>query len=114
MKFTQNCHDASYNPCGVGTLYWQPANGTRSGAGTILSGVAYTESNLSCTNTATCGKYFATFATYDARTGTSITGTGTSTTTPTTTTKPGDFGPIGHPAQNIVVVDLPDGDGESR
>ncbi|MBL0217474.1 MAG: VCBS repeat-containing protein [Myxococcales bacterium] len=108
---TQNCHDASYNPCGVGTLCTgQPANGTCSGAGTTGSGVAFTESNLSCTNTATCGKYFATFATYDARTGTSVTGTGTTTTTPTTT-KPGDFGPIGHSAQNIVVVDF-DGDGD--
>ena len=109
---TKNCHDASYNPCGIGSLCTgQATNGACSGGALITgSGTAYTESQLSCTNTATCTKYFATFATYDARTGAAVTGTSTTTSTPQTS-YPGDFGPIGHSAQNMFPIDI-DGDGD--
>ncbi len=109
---TKNCHDASYNPCGIGTLCTgQAANGACTGGTAITgSGAAYTESQLSCTNTATCTKYFATFATYDPRTGAATSVQGNTTSTPVTT-RPGDFGPIGHSAQNMFPVDI-DGDGD--
>lgn len=109
---TKNCHDASYNPCGIGTLCTgQAANGACTGGTAITgSGTPFTEGQLSCTNTATCTKYFATFATYDPRTGTATSVQGDTTSTPVTT-KPGDFGPIGHSAQNMFPIDI-DGDGD--
>ncbi len=109
---TQNCHDVSYNPCGAGSLCTgQATNGACSGGAVITgSGTPYTESQLSCTTTASCTKYFATFATYDPRTGTAIAVNGNTTSTPITS-KPGDFGPIGHSAQNMVPIDI-DGDGD--
>ena len=109
---TKNCHDAAYKPCGVGSLCTgQATNGACSGGAAITgSGTAYTETQLSCTATNSCTKYFATFATYDPRTGAAVIGNGTTTSTPQTSF-PGDFGPIGHSAQNMFTVDF-DGDGD--
>jgi hypothetical protein len=109
---TKNCHDATFNPCGIGSLCTgQATNGACTGGTAITgNGTPYAESQLSCTATNSCTKYFATFATYDARTGAVVTGTGTTTSTPQTSF-PGDFGPIGHSAQNIFPIDF-DGDGD--
>jgi hypothetical protein len=108
---TKNCRDTQWHPCGVGSLCTgQPANGACSGSGVAGSGTAFLETDLSCTNTATCTKYFASFATYDARTGAAVSNAGTTSSIPTTTA-PGNFGPIGHSAQNIVVADM-DNDGD--
>ena len=109
---TRNCHDVSYNPCGAGTLCTgQATNGACTGGAAITgSGTPFSESQLSCTTTASCTKYFATFATYDPRTGLAVSGNGNTSSTPYTQ-KPGDFGPIGHSAQNMFPIDI-DGDGD--
>lgn len=109
---TKNCHDASYNACGIGSLCTgQAANGACTGGTAITgNGTPYLETQLSCTNTLTCANYFATFATYDPRTGGAISVAGNTTSTPVTS-KPGDFGPIGHSAQNMFPIDI-DSDGD--
>lgn len=114
---TQNCRDAGNQPRGAGMLAaGQPTNGACSGAG-LTSGVPFAESSLSCTtsNPASCTRFFATFASYDLRTGAAVaarpTDTGSAASTAPTTTKPGDFGPIGHSASNMQTLDW-DGDGD--
>jgi len=108
---TQNCRNTKYEPCGAGMLCTgQPSNGACSGSGVAGSGTPWLETELSCTNTNSCTKYFATFATYDARTGAAVSSVGTTGTSPTTY-YPGDFGPIGHSAQNMHVIDW-DNDGD--
>lgn len=119
---TQNCHkktDSSgqWTPCGIGmTCSGQPTNGECSG-GSVEAGGPLSESNLSCLgttgNSANCPYNFATFASYDLKTGAATsanTSTSPSTNSPTTTT-PGDFGPLVHPTTNMAVVDW-DGDGD--
>jgi hypothetical protein len=109
---TKNCRNASYQPCGIGSLCGaQPAHGECSGGTVAASGTAWLESELSCTNTNTCTTYFPTFATYDLRTGDPVSSVGHGNNTSPTTHKPGDFGPVGHAAQNMSVVDW-DGDGD--
>lgn len=116
---TQNCHlktavAPDITPCGIGSLCTgQPANGACTGS-SVANGVPYAETNLSCTATNKCPRYMPTFATYDLQTGAAISssvGTGTTPYSGDATRKPGDFGPIGHPVQNIVVLDW-DGDGD--
>ncbi|MDB4959438.1 MAG: Tfp pilus assembly protein tip-associated adhesin PilY1-like protein [Myxococcales bacterium] len=116
---TKNCHltaDTAPNiaPCGIGALCTnQDTNGAChvSSGGAVTNGTAYAESNLSCTNTNTCPYYRPTFATYDLKTGAAVSSVGGAALSTPTTTTPGDFGPIGHPVQNMVVVDW-DGDGD--
>lgn len=119
---TKNCRDASFKPCGYGSLCTgQPANGACSGSGVAGSGVAWSETQLSCNpNQNTCPFYQATFAAYDLRapanngTGTAV-AVAVSANSPTTSTpltyKPGDFGPMNRPVTNIQTVDF-DGDGD--
>ena len=118
---TKNCHQTTattnIQSCGIGTLCTgQTSNGACSLGSTgtaLVNGSPWpgtADQDLSCTNTSTCPYYFPTFATYDMRTGAATTSAGTSTTTPTTS-YPGDFGPVGHPAQNMVALDW-DGDGD--
>ncbi len=115
---TKNCRltasAAPFKPCGIGMLCTgQPSNGACSG-GSVTNGTAWTESNLSCIATNKCPYYMPTFATYDLLTGSAISttvGTSSSPTSGNSTKKPGDFGPTGHPVQNIVVLDW-DGDGD--
>jgi type IV pilus assembly protein PilY1 len=108
---TKNCHDASNRPCGIGrTCTGQPANGACSGSGVAGSGTPNTETQLSCTTTLKCPYYMPTFASYDLRAGTAVSAQSTNTSTPAFG-KPGDFGPMGHPVQNMVAVDW-DGDGD--
>lgn len=118
---TQNCRQATattnIQSCGIGTLCTgQATNGACSltSAGTpLVNGSAWpgtAAQDMSCTNTSTCPYYYPTFATYDLRTGAAVTSTGTTTSTPTTS-KPGDFGPVGHPGQNMIALDW-DGDGD--
>jgi type IV pilus assembly protein PilY1 len=111
---TKNCRltsqSSNFTPCGIGNLCTgQPANGACSG-GSVTNGTPYTETQLSCTRTDRCPYYMPTFATYDLLTGAAESDAVGTTTTPTTTT-PGNFGPIGHPVQNMVVLDW-DGDGD--
>lgn len=109
---TQNCRSATNTPCGAGTLCsGQPANGACTGWGVAGSGTPFAETDLSCANTNSCTRFFPTFATYDLRTGAAVSAVGTTSATSPTTYKPGDFGPVGHSAQNMVVVDW-DGDGD--
>ena len=109
---TKNCHDATYQPCGIGRLCsGQPANGSCSGVGVTGSGSAYAETQLSCTNTGNCPYYMPSFATYDVRTGAAVSANGTYNQTASTTSYAGDFGPVGHPVQNMVALDW-DGDGD--
>lgn len=115
---TKNCRltTATTNPtpCGIGTLCsGQPTNGACTGTG-LTNGTVRTETQLSCTTTSNCPYYMPTFATYDLLTGAAISSTVTTTSTPTSgsaSIRPGMFGPIGHPSQNIVVLDW-DGDGD--
>ena len=107
---TRNCRTAADIPCGIGTLCTgQAANGAC--PATAKTG-AFSESNLSCTNTAgtRCPKFMPTFATYDLRTGAAVSSNGASHTSPPTSF-PGDFGPLDRPATNMQVVDW-DGDGD--
>jgi hypothetical protein len=109
---TKNCHDVTNQPCGIGRLCTgQPTNGACSGAGVTGSGTSYSQSNLACTSTTKCPYYFPTFATYDLRTGAAVSSTGTTSSTTPTTSFPSDFGPIGHPVQNMFAMDW-DGDGD--
>ncbi|NVB79473.1 MAG: hypothetical protein HOV81_13845 [Kofleriaceae bacterium] len=114
---TQNCHaSGSFTPCGIGsicTAQSQPANGACNAP--LVKGTPWAETNLSCTATDKCPYYMPTFATYDLQTGNAISTANNTTNVPTsgssTAGKPGDFGPMGHAAQNIVVLDW-DGDGD--
>ena len=113
---TKNCHllaaVVNPTPCGIGTLCTtasQPANGACTGA-LLTSGTAYAETNLSCTTTGKCPYYYPTFATYDLKTGAAVSAAGTASSTPVTS-KPGDFGPVGHPSQQMFALDF-DGDGD--
>lgn len=109
---TQNCRSSSNTPCGVGSLCTgQPAHGACTGSGVASSGTPFSETDLSCTNTNSCTKFFATFATYDLRTGAAVSTAGSTSSTSPATYKPGDFGPVGHAAQNMAVIDW-DGDGD--
>ncbi len=108
---TQNCRNSSYEPCGAGMLCGsQASNGACSGGSVVANGTPWLETSLSCTTTTSCTKYFATFATYDARTGNAVSSLGTTGSSPTTQYA-GDFGPIGHAAQNMQALDW-DGDGD--
>lgn len=108
---TQNCHNSKNEPCGAGMLCGsQASNGACSGGSVTGSGSPWAADDLSCTTTSSCTKYFATFATYDARTGNAVSKLGTTGTSPTTY-YPGDFGPIGHAAQNMQALDW-DNDGD--
>lgn len=113
---TKNCHAAAQvvnpTPCGIGSICSansQPANGACTGT-LLTNGTAYTESNLSCTTTGKCPYYYPTFATYDLKTGAAVSAAGTASSTPVTS-KPGDFGPVGHPSQQMLAIDI-DGDGD--
>jgi hypothetical protein len=109
---TQNCRNASNQPCGIGSLCGaQATNGACSGGTVAGSGTPWLETQLSCTTTTSCTTYFPTFATYDLRTGAAIAVAGSTANNNPQTYKPGDFGPIGHAAQNMGVVDW-DGDGD--
>jgi hypothetical protein len=128
---TKNCRSSTNVPCGIGMLCsGQPSNGACSGSGISSSGSAFSESNLSCTNTNTCNKYMPTFATYDLRapsnqgngtaTAVAVSGSGVNGIVNTSnavsssnpaTYKPGDFGPLERPATNMQALDW-DGDGD--
>ena len=109
---TKNCHDATFQPCGIGRLCTgQPANGACSGSGVAGSGTGWAETNLSCTTTGTCPYYMPSFATYDVRTGLPVAAAGTYNASTPDTAAAGDFGPVGHPVQNMVALDW-DGDGD--
>ncbi len=109
---TKNCRNTAYQPCGIGSLCGaQETNGACSGGTVAASGTPWLETQLSCTNTNSCTTYFPTFATYDLRTGAAVATNGSTANNNPQTYKPGDFGPIGHAAQNMGVVDW-DGDGD--
>jgi type IV pilus assembly protein PilY1 len=119
---TQNCKNASNNPCGIGmTCTGQDTadgvnNGECIGTG-LTSGTAFTETQLSCTSTTVCQRYHPTFATFDLRTGAETSANNAfyndldSVTEVATTSDPGDFGPMNRPTTQIQVLDW-DGDGD--
>jgi hypothetical protein len=75
--------------------------------------VKWSETQLSCSTTTKCPYFRPTFATYDLKTGAACTSSTclASSSSSETSSDPGDFGPLGHPVQNMQALDW-DGDGD--
>ncbi|MDX2088348.1 MAG: hypothetical protein SFX73_10885 [Kofleriaceae bacterium] len=118
---TKNCRNTTTQaPCGVGMLCpGQTANGACSGTAAFVaattSGSPFLASDLSCTSTSVCAKYYPTFATYDLQSGAAVSTNNSYTVSPNAPTvvgtKPGDFGPLNRPTTQIQALDW-DGDGD--